>query len=225
MTRIENVDSFVFRPDPSKSHKQNYRNYLESPAWHCRRREALERGGHKCQLCASGRRLNVHHNTYARLFNELPIDLCVLCRRCHRKFHNILEPAESTPKPKKSRHPRGKVSMPAVQPEPVSTSTRLQRKAERKLARRLAAEQADATGVMVQIVIGQRMIGLLTTPAGGNTGLGFKLMGYKRPDGGPFCPPSGWRRRLQGKTVLVDEGQLHAEIRRCGNDPADISPL
>lgn len=64
-----------------------YLAYLDSPTWAKKRQEALERAGHKCQLCASIGQLQVHHNTYKRLGNELPTDLCVLCRNCHIRHH------------------------------------------------------------------------------------------------------------------------------------------
>jgi 5-methylcytosine-specific restriction endonuclease McrA len=32
----------------------------------------------------------VHHRTYARIGSEDPMDLVVLCSRCHRKHHDTL---------------------------------------------------------------------------------------------------------------------------------------
>lgn len=74
-----------------------YSDYLQTAHWSVVREEALERAGHRCQLCGSQRRLEVHHRTYERLFDELPEDLIVLCRHCHAKFHDKL-PGEAAQK-------------------------------------------------------------------------------------------------------------------------------
>ncbi len=66
-----------------KIYRSTYDEYLDSPTWQTKRQEALGRAGHKCQLCGATNRLDVHHNTYERLGNELPADLIVLCRSCH----------------------------------------------------------------------------------------------------------------------------------------------
>ena len=67
-----------------------YAEYLQSDAWRERRDAALERAGHRCQLCNSDAPLHVHHRTYDRLGAELPQDLTVLCEHCHQKFHDKL---------------------------------------------------------------------------------------------------------------------------------------
>lgn len=78
-----------------------YEDYLRSAAWQRQRAQALERAEYCCALCASAIRLNVHHRTYARLGDERPADLTVLCRDCHARFHNKLPVA-----PKESRFTR-----------------------------------------------------------------------------------------------------------------------
>lgn len=67
--------------------KERHRAYLTSPSWNRRRREALERAGHRCVDCGSGERLHVHHLTYKRHGSEPMRDLRVLCARCHRRRH------------------------------------------------------------------------------------------------------------------------------------------
>ena len=62
----------------------NYEKYLTSGQWKEKRLIALERAQHKCQLCNSSVRLEVHHRTYEHLGDELPEDLTVLCADCHR---------------------------------------------------------------------------------------------------------------------------------------------
>lgn len=64
-----------------------YRVYMQSPAWDNTRRLALFRGKFHCARCGSRSRLDVHHKTYARLGNEAPDDLMVLCRSCHCAHH------------------------------------------------------------------------------------------------------------------------------------------
>lgn len=66
-----------------------YEDYLESPWWQGCRERALERAGFRCERCGQGAPLNVHHRTYVRLGRELPEDLEVLCRGCHREEHGL----------------------------------------------------------------------------------------------------------------------------------------
>lgn len=80
-----------------------YHEYIESPEWQVKREAALERCGRKCQLCSSTLRLNVHHNTYERLGEELDVDLTVLCRRCHEAFHAKVDPRTKRKMPKAAR--------------------------------------------------------------------------------------------------------------------------
>ncbi len=65
-----------------------YPEYLKTYHWAQTRDAALERAGHRCQVCNKTKSLNVHHRTYARRGNERPDDLTVLCRRCHELFHS-----------------------------------------------------------------------------------------------------------------------------------------
>ena len=64
----------------------NYPAYLRSDAWRERRKAALKRGAYHCALCHSTDRLEVHHNTYEHLGNELPDELTVLCHDCHELY-------------------------------------------------------------------------------------------------------------------------------------------
>jgi len=67
--------------------KGKYRDYLLSAAWQAKRESALNNAGHKCQLCAGTKRLQVHHNSYKNLGDEPLRDLIVLCNMCHGRFH------------------------------------------------------------------------------------------------------------------------------------------
>jgi len=71
-------------------HSPEYKKYLASPDWQARRNKALDRAGHKCQVCSRRMGLDVHHNSYERLGHEVDTDLTVLCRRCHDLYHNCL---------------------------------------------------------------------------------------------------------------------------------------
>jgi predicted HNH restriction endonuclease len=74
-----------------------YAEYLQTTWWRCRRYQALNQVGFRCQRC--GRRgfrnpyghygLDVHHRRYDHLWHELPDDLVVLCRSCHDDAHEI----------------------------------------------------------------------------------------------------------------------------------------
>lgn len=68
--------------------KEQYLEYLQTDHWKQTRQAALERAGHRCQLCATTEHLQVHHNSYANLGNEKPEDLVVLCRKHHELFHD-----------------------------------------------------------------------------------------------------------------------------------------
>lgn len=64
-----------------------YEQYLLTPEWQQKRTARLRAAGWACQVCCSQARLNVHHRTYARLGQERDMDLIVLCRKCHRLYH------------------------------------------------------------------------------------------------------------------------------------------
>lgn len=64
-----------------------YRDYLGTDEWSDRRRTVIRRADFKCQVCASGGRLHVHHRTYARRGVERIEDMIALCPDCHEIFH------------------------------------------------------------------------------------------------------------------------------------------
>lgn len=67
-----------------------YADYLKTEHWQIVRAAALEFAEHRCQLCNSADRLNVHHRTYERRGAEEPGDVIVLCHRCHGQFHQVI---------------------------------------------------------------------------------------------------------------------------------------
>lgn len=90
---------------------QKYKEYLQSEEWRELKIDLLQIRGCKCERCGRGRspeRLHVHHKTYARIFNELPSDLVILCGRCHLGEHIDIVPKKvlrsyGIIKPKKKR--------------------------------------------------------------------------------------------------------------------------
>jgi len=64
-----------------------YREYLRTPEWQARRRNALAAALSRCEVCNVSENLDVHHRTYERLGAEDEADLTVLCRSCHGLFH------------------------------------------------------------------------------------------------------------------------------------------
>jgi len=68
--------------------KGTYAEYLKSPQWKRKCKEAKKRAGGKCEECGTTKsRFEVHHKTYERLFNEKPLDLAYLCYECHSINH------------------------------------------------------------------------------------------------------------------------------------------
>lgn len=64
-----------------------YADYLQTPWWRARRNRALRAAGYRCQRCTVKRQLEVHHQSYERLGDELDSDLEVVCRGCHVGHH------------------------------------------------------------------------------------------------------------------------------------------
>jgi hypothetical protein len=67
----------------------SYEQYLQTPEWKDRRRDAIYAADRRCQLCNAEGTLHVHHRDYTRRGAELPSDLTVLCQSCHEKHHDI----------------------------------------------------------------------------------------------------------------------------------------
>jgi 5-methylcytosine-specific restriction endonuclease McrA len=68
----------------------DYVKYLTTSEWR-ERAEALKTEAGECAICRSVVELEVHHRTYARLGREHPLDLIVLCRRCHARYHGVFD--------------------------------------------------------------------------------------------------------------------------------------
>lgn len=67
--------------------KLPYPEFLKTTEWKQIREVALERAGHRCQVCNSADQLQVHHRDYSNKPLETLDDLTVLCDGCHGIFH------------------------------------------------------------------------------------------------------------------------------------------
>ena len=79
-----------YPPPPEMFREMLYADYLNTAHWQELRYAKLDEADHRCQLCYSPYRLQVHHRTYCRLGEELDSDLIVLCATCHARVHNRL---------------------------------------------------------------------------------------------------------------------------------------
>lgn len=66
---------------------ESYAEYLLSPWWKWRRKQAKKRASFRCRRCGSSGPLEVHHRNYKRLGKEKDSDLEVLCSPCHEHHH------------------------------------------------------------------------------------------------------------------------------------------
>ena len=66
-----------------RSMNSEYQNYLTSEAWKHKREQRLSIAKHRCAACGSSDFIQVHHLTYARIFNEDMADLLPLCQPHH----------------------------------------------------------------------------------------------------------------------------------------------
>ena len=67
--------------------KKEYYDYLDSDKWKSIKSRLFILLGKYCERCGSKERIQVHHITYERLFNERFDDLEILCENCHKKEH------------------------------------------------------------------------------------------------------------------------------------------
>ncbi|MGL5348179.1 MAG: HNH endonuclease [Peptostreptococcaceae bacterium] len=68
----------------------SYGDYLKSDKWNKFRKKVRRMYGNKCMMCnCNDKELHVHHNNYDNLYNESLIDVTLLCKDCHEKFHDI----------------------------------------------------------------------------------------------------------------------------------------
>lgn len=73
--------------DVATMRKMPYSEYLETEWWKKLRTWVLIFWNHRCAICNSKERVEVHHRTYERRGEELINDCIVLCHKCHENVH------------------------------------------------------------------------------------------------------------------------------------------
>lgn len=68
-----------------------YSEYLKSERWKAFRLRIIEERGTACEVCFERPHFSLHHNTYARLFNEREADVTLVCKECHQEIHTKYE--------------------------------------------------------------------------------------------------------------------------------------
>ena len=184
-----------------------YEVYINSDAWRRRRIRALQLAGYRCQLCSQRQNLDVHHNNYENLGNERDEDLVVLCGRCHRVYHVRLD-RRTSPRLSELKRlvPKRINALPAPPEKP-------------KIQRNVSPHPVkdDRNGSICQIVVTKQYVEDLVSSQGGITYRGLRLLGESIPW------QKGWRHRSIGRTVVVDEGELLAELQLIRNKRPQLS--
>lgn len=67
---------------------EEYQEYLQSEAWRKKRDRVMKRANFTCEGCGDARATEVHHLTYADIYNEFLWQLVAICRECHARFHD-----------------------------------------------------------------------------------------------------------------------------------------
>lgn len=65
-----------------------YQEYLRSPKWAEIRALVLYRDNGMCRGCGKRRGCDVHHLSYAHLYDEFLFELVTVCRSCHDRWHD-----------------------------------------------------------------------------------------------------------------------------------------
>lgn len=74
----------------SRVMNETYSAYLQSRAWEAKRNQRLSLSGFKCEACSGTSKLQVHHLTYARIFQEEMEDLMALCKVHHEAAEEMV---------------------------------------------------------------------------------------------------------------------------------------
>lgn len=69
--------------------RKEYAEYRKTFAWRDRCAWVMHRSGGYCEACLVEPATEVHHKTYAHLFNEPLFDLVAICRPCHENVSRI----------------------------------------------------------------------------------------------------------------------------------------
>ena len=74
---------------PKVVERDEYEQYLGSLVWRRRREKVMARANGMCEGCLSNQAEDVHHTTYAHVYNEFAFELIALCRSCHERVHDL----------------------------------------------------------------------------------------------------------------------------------------
>jgi len=75
--------------ESTAGYAQKYEKYLGSDEWAAKRTKVLKRSSGVCEGCLDKNATQVHHLTYANVFDELMYQLVALCDECHKKTHRF----------------------------------------------------------------------------------------------------------------------------------------
>lgn len=64
-----------------------YDAYLQTTAWRQKRQAVMARANNWCEGCRARNATQVHHTTYAHVFNEFLFELVAVCDTCHQRIH------------------------------------------------------------------------------------------------------------------------------------------
>lgn len=95
LRRIQEAEQAIAQDD-SRRWFALYDEYLVSPEWDEKRQLVMRRCNGVCEGCMKAFADHVHHQTYARVGEEMLFDLAALCRQCHERFHNHEPKTEGT---------------------------------------------------------------------------------------------------------------------------------
>lgn len=76
-----------------------YAVYLKSPQWKRKRQLVMTRAQDICEGCREVKADDVHHFSYDTAGDEFLFQLAALCRKCHERWHGLVEPSVLTPRP------------------------------------------------------------------------------------------------------------------------------
>lgn len=83
-----------FKNKRKRSHKKrqtpkfrSYKDYINSPEWKDLKVKIGNLRGYKCEICSNTQNLQLHHKTYANLYDEPLEDLQLVCGGCHTNIH------------------------------------------------------------------------------------------------------------------------------------------
>jgi hypothetical protein len=69
----------------------HYNAYLLTPTWRAKRALVMARAGNMCEGCRQRYATQVHHLTYAHVFEEFLWELVAVCDACHSRVHSNRE--------------------------------------------------------------------------------------------------------------------------------------